>query len=125
HAPTDHGPPDHGPPVEAELVEPRRPPGSPVHPGSLTRRLVWALVPAVVVVLCATIVAIAAVARAGSMDHIADELASAAADQRVAGSAVDLLWSDALGVVAAGVGQEVATPGEVLAGVGEVRGADA
>lgn len=99
----------------------RRATGSPARPGSLTRRLAWTLLPATVAVLCAALVSGAAIARSGTHRNAERELAAAATAQRVTAGTVDALWSEVLGVVAAGVGQEVATAREVQALVGELR----
>jgi diguanylate cyclase (GGDEF)-like protein len=88
----------------------------------LTRRLLVLVVAPLVPLLLASLLAIGLAVGESSGSGASADLAAAADDHRELRSALDRLWSGTLGLVAGGVGQQVATSGEVQALLGEARG---
>lgn len=111
-----------GPPSRPPSPAPT-PAASGAHPGSLTAGIVRLFLLPLLALAIAGLAAVLLVQRGGDGEDRAVELSRAAAEQREAGATVDRLWSGVLGLVATGVGQEVATPAEVQELVGRARAA--
>ncbi|MGB3411978.1 MAG: diguanylate cyclase [Microthrixaceae bacterium] len=109
------------PPVE-RTVTAQRHQLHPVEPGAVTRSVLRLFTPVLVVLVVGSLVAAAALAYAKSRDAAADEIVTSLSHERSVAADRDAVWSGLLGLVASGVGQEVATPAEVSRLIGRATG---
>ncbi len=102
------------------VVQPRATPErEPLEPGSVARAVMGLAMPALSALLVAALIAVGVFAFARSRSSAADRVGTSLAREWSVQADLDAVWSGLLGLVASGVGQEVATPAEVSKLIGE------